>query len=457
MNKKYDFEYIVIGSGPAGSAAAINLARAKKRVALIESHAFGGANINTRDVPYDIALNFANLHAKLLSTPEFRQQDFSFNFSSNVSHQLRVSTSLSQNHKKYCEAAGVICLNGYANLLDKHTIALGKQKLTAKSFILATGSRLKASDITIGNTAKYYTPETAIKIRRRPRAVLIAGGGPTGCEIATYFAELGVKVILMEAGPHLLPNEDKEIGDVVTHRLTSQFGAMILPSCKVVAIERDGSVNRVIFRHARSEKMVRVDCVILATGSEPVLDYGLENAGIKYTPAGIPTDKFFCTSTKNIYAIGDARGQLSSTEIADYEGSILASNLLGKNKNIANYSGFVRSVKTNPEVAIIGLSEGELIRRKRKYQKSIVHFNELPASQIYDCASDSFVKLLVDRNRHILGACVVAPKANLLAEELSIIIRHNLSILELASTPHFLNDYNCIVKLAAKKLTEKKR
>ena len=86
MGRKYDFEYLVIGSGPAGSAAALGLAKAKKNVGLIEGGAFGGANLNTRDAPYAVTLDFAHTYYKALHLPEFNFEEFSFNFPSIVAH-----------------------------------------------------------------------------------------------------------------------------------------------------------------------------------------------------------------------------------------------------------------------------------------------------------------------------------------------------------------------------------
>ena len=79
MAKKYDFKYIVIGSGPAGSAAALTLIKSKKRVALVEGRFYGGSNLNTRDLPYKVALDFSHTYAKINTYPEFKNQDFSFN------------------------------------------------------------------------------------------------------------------------------------------------------------------------------------------------------------------------------------------------------------------------------------------------------------------------------------------------------------------------------------------
>ena len=199
MGRKYDFDYTIIGSGPAGSAAALTLAKAKKRIALVEGRYFGGANINTRDIPYGVALDFAQTYHRILHFPEFSHQDFSFNFPSIVAHQLKaIIESGGGNNQSIFKKSNIVCLQGYANFLDNHTIAISDQKFTSDHFILATGSHLDTSSIAGTEAVNYLTPETAIKIRRLPKAAIIVGGGSTGCEIAEYYAKLGAKVLIME-------------------------------------------------------------------------------------------------------------------------------------------------------------------------------------------------------------------------------------------------------------------
>ena len=455
MGKKYDFEYIVIGSGPAGSAAALNLAKAKKRVALVEGRFFGGSNLNTRDIPYDVALDFSHTYKKILSLPEFKNQDFSFSLPTSVSHQLKTVLNCNGNDKKPFEAAGITCINGYANFLDQNTIAVNSQKYTANNFILATGAKPKILEISGTESVNYLTPETALKAHRLPKVVVIVGGGITGCEIATYYAELGTKVIILEMSSRILPREDKEVGEVITNYFTRELGIMVLPSSKVVALSRDNYSKHVIFRNSRSEKMIRTDCVVLATGSQPVLDYGLENAGVKYKNSGIITDKYFETSAKNIYAIGDALGKDSSTELADYEGTLLASNLANKVKNSTDYHGFTRFANTTPAIVTIGFNEDDLVRRDRKYKTALIPLDSVPASKIYNFPY-GFIKLISDKTNRIIGATIVSPNAELLAPEISLAVRHHLTALELASTPHHINSYNYAIKLAAKQLLTKK-
>ena len=457
MSKKHDFDYIIIGSGPAGSAAALTLAGSKKlKIALVEGRAFGGTNLNTRDIPYAVALDFAHTYAKTRSYPEFQNRDLHFNLPTLAARQYQATIRTGGDNKKFFEDAGITCIKGFANFLDPHTIAVDERKFTAKHFILATGSHLKESEIAGLPFIKHLTPETAIKLTRLPKVVAVIGGGSTGCEIAEYYAELGTKVIILETAERLLPREDAEVGNCLAEYFTTQLGITVLPSCKVVALEKDEFSKRIIFRHDNTEKIVRVDCVVVATGSQPNLDYGLENAGVKYKNTGIIANKYFETSAKHIYAIGDCLGGESSTNLAYQGGLTLANNLIGKTKNTVNYQGFVRVVKTYPEVATVGLTEDDLLRRDRKYHKSITKLSELTISQI-DNFDYSFIKLLADRSGRVLGATIVAPSAELIATEIALAIRHNITTLEIASNPHSINSYNYLVKLAAKQLVNHKK
>ena len=454
MSKKYDFNYIVIGSGPAGSTAALKLAKAKKSVGLVEGHFFGGSNLSTRDVPYGVALDFSHLYHRVSTYPELQNQELSFNLPTVVARELSTVIETGGNNKKRFEDAGIICLGGYANFLDSHTIAVNEKKFTAENFILATGAHLKVTEITGTEIVDFLTPETAIKVRHLPSVVAVVGGGATGCEIAEYYAELGAKVILLEMSDHLLPREDQEVGELLSDYFARRLDITVLPNSKVVAIEEDELSKRVIFRYENAEKLVRIDTIVLATGSEPNLDLGLENAGVKYKNSGITVDKFLQTSAKNIYAAGDCLGNESSTDRAYLEGFNLAVNLINKTKTPFNYNGIIRTISTYPEVAVVGYTENDLIKRDRKFKKVIVKLDEITASKIHNF-SYGFTKLLIDRTGHILGASIVSPHASLIAEELSLAIRHDLSVLELASTPHIINDFNQMIRIAAKKLLPK--
>lgn len=455
MGKKYNFDYIIIGSGIAGSTAALQLAKTKKKVALIEKRFFGGANLNTYDLPCSVALDFSHNYSRIQSFPELKNQDFNFNLPTIPARTLKIIVESGGNNSKIYEDAGITCIKGAANFIDQHTVAVNEKLYTANNFILATGASLKIQEIAGTDHIKYLSPESAIKISHRPKVAAIVGAGPTGCEIAEYYAELGIKTILLETADRILPREDAEVGDVISDYFARRLGITVLTNSKVVAIEEDDFSKRVIFQQMNSEKLVRVDCIVLVTGSRPNLDFGLENAKVKYNNTGIIANKYFETSSKNIYAVGDALGGESSTDKAYMESFTLANNIVNKVKNPTNYRGLIRVIKTLPEVAVVGYTEDDLLKRDRKYHKSIIKLNEISASRIHSF-DYGFIKLLADRTNHILGACIVAPHAELIASEIALAIRHNLTVIELASNPHSINSYNYLVKLAAKSLLTKK-
>lgn len=452
MGRKNNFEYIIVGSGPAGTAAALTLAKAKKRVCVVEENMLGGAHLNSRNIPYLVSLNSSHLLAKITNLPEFRNSA-SFSLPSMHSHCDNAINHIGLELKRAYKNAGITFFHGAANFLDHNTIAIGEKKLTADNFILATGAKPKVTGIVGSDLPIYQTPETALNARRIPKVVVVVGGGSAGCEIAEFYAELGSKVIILETAKHLLPREDKEASDYMADFFTNRLGITVLLNSKVVEIRKDIASKCVIFKADGKEKMIRTENIILATGSQPALDYGLENAGVKYKPTGIIVNKYFQTSTKHIYAIGDSIGEDSSTERANYEGHLLATNLLGRNKSLPNYSGFARITKTYPEIATIGADENELIQKKRKYKKSIINFSQITASKT---SGDGFVKLLSDKTSRIIGATIVSPNAELLAGEISLAIRHGLTAIEIASTPHPIDNYSYAIKLAAKQLVSTK-
>lgn len=451
MGKKYNFDYIIIGGGPAGHTIAFNLAKTKKRVALVEENIIND-NFTSRDIPYATSLDFAHTFFKFDHYPETNGQDLHYNFPTIVAHQNAVINSFLTEQKTLLEKSNITHIEGHAHFLDPHTIAVNDVQYSSDNFILATGSELKTAGISGLEAAEYFTPATAIRIRRLPKYALVIGGGPTGCEIASYYAELGAKVIILEKESRLLPREDAETSACLSEYFTHELGALVITNAEVIAIEEDNVSKQVIYTIDKQEKSIRIDNIILATGFKPRTDCGLENAGVKVKPTGaVATNKLFQTSAKNIYAIGDCLGNESSTERAEYQASLLSSNLLKKSKSLPNYHGFARVTNTYPEIATVGFTETRLTKLKRKYKKSIVYFKDLPISKITR-SSYGFVKILADRKNHIIGATIVAPNAGLMIGELSVAVRHHLTVLEITGTPHVANDYPLAIKLAAKNL-----
>ncbi len=448
MGRKFDFDYIVIGSGPAGRGVARNLAK-RNRIAIVEAREFGGTDINA-DLRLRTGMDFASHFRVMKESPA--ALDLSFNLPTLASQGARISRLFATREQKLLEDLGVTVIFGLAHFLDENTLAVGKKEFTAKNFVIATGAGLNTSGISGLDAVDYLTPEMALNISRPPKTIVVVGAGPTGCEIANFYGTLGIETVLIESGARILPREDKEISEVLTQRLT-RLGVMIATEAKVVAVEQRRGEKNVVFKFGGKEKIVQADAVVIATGTAANTDLGLENAEVKYDKSGILTDKYFRTSARNIFAVGDDRGDYeSSTERAEYEARVLSSNLLGSGKTSANYTGFIRQVKTYPEIAVVGKNERDLKREKIKARKAMVYFDDLTAK----IAGFDFglCKIICDRGGRIIGAAVVAPNAAEIAAELALAIRHKIRLEAVANTPRVSSDFNSIVREAARKLVK---
>ncbi len=446
MGKKFDFDYIIIGGGPAGATIALALAKnKKKKIGIVKN----GVQDNS---PYLTSLNFAHNFYNLKNFPELAGQDFHYNLPTIASNQEKIAELTEADNKKLYKEAGISYMKGSANFLDKYTIAVGSKKITSKIFILATGSKLNSDNIFGADSADYFTPETILKVRRLPKFILIIGGGSTGCELAEYFTKLNAKVILMEKEDRILPKEDMEASESLCDYFEHELGIMVIKKCRVLEIANEGNTKRIIFSTDEGEKMIRVDCVVLATGYKPDLNLGLENAGVRFNKNGVLVDRFLQTSARNIFALGDCIASDLSAERADHEARVLINNFLRRSKNPVNKTdGFTRITTTEPEIAAIGKTETSLIRNKIKYKKSVIYLKDIPASKIYH-EKYGFVKILTDKNNRIIGATIMAPHASLMIAELATAIRCRLTAREIAKTPHNINDFGYAIKLAAKNI-----
>jgi pyruvate/2-oxoglutarate dehydrogenase complex dihydrolipoamide dehydrogenase (E3) component len=458
MRKKIDFDYIVIGGGIAGRTVACNLANAKEKVALVSRGKIGGTEINKIDLPFGVNLDFAHLYGRIQHGEKmgYSGLNFRFDFQKLINWQDKIIKKASDEALDKLNQAGVSCITGEAKLVDKNTVTVEGKEYRASRIILATGSTLKDTGIAGLDDVDYLTPQTAMRLERVPRAVAVVGGGAAGCEVAEYFAELGSKVLVLEMTGRILPHEDEEVGKTLGEFLAKERGMMVLPDCRVTKLEKDAISRRVIFVNNGRERMVRVDTIVLATGSMPVLDYGLENAGVSYKKTGIVVDKTFQTSTRNIFAIGDCIGGDSSTERAEYQANFLSSLLTSRNKNTLNYNGFARVVRTYPEVASVGYNEDDMIKRDHVFSKALVNLGDTMAGKA-TCFDKGFVKILADSNGRVIGGTVVAPNAESVISEIAMAVRYHATVAELATLPHPANNYSAAIKMAAREIALKKR
>jgi dihydrolipoamide dehydrogenase len=374
-----------------------------------------------------------------------------YNYPTLMNWKAVAAKSVGANSKKSFENAGITCLHGFAHFIGPNEISVKRERYTSANFLITTGSSLHNPSIKGLDTVSFSTPSTALDLTRPPKAVFIVGAGSTGCELAQYFIKLGSKVLIADISGRLLRREDEEAGQIID-AIFNKLGVKVLTQSRVTAISRDAASKKVIFMRGGQEKSVRVDEIILATGSKPNIDMGLENAGVQYTKDGIKVDNTLRTNAKNILAAGDVIGGDSSTERAVYEAVLAVSNLIHRTKNEVDYKGFVRITNTYPMIAQVGVTEDDCLRRDRKFKKTLVPVGSSIAGKTSGF-QDGFVKLIVDKSNKIIGSTIVSPHADLMVQELSMAIKYGLTAAEAANVPHVASGWGEVVRLAAKRLT----
>ncbi len=457
MAKKdtFDYDLIVIGSGAGGSAAATIAAAEGKRVAIVEADTFGGDSPNWSDVPTKALLHAATLYDAARHGARFglRSATLGYNYPSiRAWKDLAVERTGAGGNRRYYENQGISAFSGLAHFLSPNEISVSRRHLSASHFLLATGSHWVAPDIQGLDKIAYFTPRTILEAMRPPKSLLIIGGGGTGVEIAELMAIFGTKVYIAEIASRLLPHQDEEVGSLMERLLREQKGVTTLTQTRVLSVVKEGLTKRVTISRGGVEKTIKVDEILVAAGRAPSVDFGLENATVKYTPKGIEVNEFLQTSAKHIYAAGDVLGRSSNTHSALLESRVAANNILHKAKLSPDYTATPSLIFTSPGIARVGLTEDDCVKRDLAINKAIAPLNIIARSNTSDFR-DGFVKLITDKKGVVLGATIVAPHAAELIHEIALAIKHGLTATDIANTPHAFLSWSEAVRVAASKLS----
>ena len=450
----FDYDLIVIGSGAGGSAAATIAARSGKRVAIIEEDTFGGDSPNWSDVPTKALLHAARVYDEARHGSRFglRTATLGYNYPSlRAWKDMAVKRTGTANNRRFYENSGVSAFNGKAHFLTPHEITVNRRHLSAAYFLVATGSSWVTPKIQGIEEVNYFTPRTILEAIRPPKSLFIIGGGSYGVEIAQLMATFGTKVYIAEQSGRLLPQEDQEVGETIERVLTEQKGATILTHSRVLSVTKEGLGKKILISRGGVEKYVKADEILIASGREPNVDLGLENASIKYSRKGIEVNDFLQTTSKHIFAAGDVLGRDGHTHSAILESRVAAHNILERNNTAPDYTATPSVIFTTPEVARVGLSEDDCRRRDLAVNKAVAPLSIIARSNTADFR-DGFVKLITDKKGVIIGGTIVAPHAAELIHEVALAVKYNLTAAQLADTPHAFLSWAEAIRVAAQKL-----
>jgi pyruvate/2-oxoglutarate dehydrogenase complex dihydrolipoamide dehydrogenase (E3) component len=453
----HHFDVAVLGGGSGGYAAARTAAAAGLKTVLIEGgREVGGLCILRGCMPTKALLFAAEVKhlAERAETWGVRAGNVSFDFTRVMARKNAQIKDFADYRAKQLNGGKFKFIRANAGFLDAHTVALCTvrpaaersratrstlQHLTAKYFVIATGSTIAPAPLTKLNDVGFLSSDDAVALKKLPKSLIILGGGAVACEFAQFFARFRVKTTLIQRSEHILKEFDADAA-VEIEKVFRREGVQVFTGTKLVDAKRKGKLKTVSFEQEGRIISVSAEEILFALGRVPnTASLTLENAGVKTEADGrIVTNSKMQTSAPHISAVGDCTGPHEIVHLAVMQGEIAAHNMAKpKTPRRMDYRLLISVVFTEPQVATVGLTENAASARGIPFLAASYPFNDHGKSLLME-AKDGFVKLLANpKTGEILGGSCIGPVGGELIHEIAAAMAKRMTVRELASMPHY--------------------
>jgi pyruvate/2-oxoglutarate dehydrogenase complex dihydrolipoamide dehydrogenase (E3) component len=431
----------VIGAGSAGLRAASTAAALGASVVLIEKNRMGGDGLNAGDVPSKALIAAAHQAQASRDAADFGiiVDPPRTDFSAVMEHVRRVISAVEPNDSvERFTGLGVTVLKGAARFIDRQTVTVNDEtNVRARRFVIAAGSRADLPPIQNLSSVPYLTNETIFDLKRLPGRLVVIGGGRSGLEIAQAFRRLGSELIVLEA-EKVLADDDHELATLLLQSLRSE-GIDIREKANVTRVTRRGrSGVRIAVDHGGVVENLDATHLFVATGRRPDLnDLGLLEGRIAFDELGIKVNRRFRTTNRRVYAIGDVTPGPRFSHWAAYQAELVVRSILfrfgGKpRRDILPWVTF-----TEPELAHVGLSEEEAVRRYRRISILRWPFSENDRAHT-DRATRGLVKVIVTKRGRVVGADILGRNAGELIAPFALAVSERMNVKSIANAvfPH---------------------
>ena len=437
-------DVVIIGAGPGGYVAAIRAAQLGLRVALVEREQVGGLCLNWGCIPTKTLLRSAELLWLLRhQAPAYgvRAQGLEFDWAQAQARKAEVVRYLRGGLEVLLYKNQVAVHQGAARLAGPGRVAVttgdADEILLARNVIIATGSLPKSLPGVTIDEQRILSSSGTLALQAMPRSLAIIGAGAVGVEFASLYRTLGSAVTLIEALPHIVPLEDADIAAVLAESLTAQ-GVQIRAGAKVgqVVAGADGVTIALSTADGQAET-IAAERVLVAVGRRPRTEgLGLEALGVKLNGDFIAVNETMQTNVPGVYAIGDCVPTLPLAHVASAEGVLAVEHIAGREVAPLNYDQMPRCTYSRPEVASVGLTEEEAVRRGYQVKVGRFPFKNIARATVLG-ESEGLVKVVTDaRYDEILGVHLVGPQATELIAEAAALLRLEATTEELVRTVH---------------------
>ncbi len=428
---KITTDICIIGAGSGGLSIAAGASQMGAKVVLVEAGEMGGDCLNAGCVPSK-ALLAAAKHAHAMTTgaafgvtPVVPQVDFN----AVKDHVARVIATIAPvDSQERFEGFGVHVIRAWGTFTSPTTLLAGDAEITARRFVVATGSRPFVPPIPGAEETPYYTNETIFDLRVKPDHLIIIGGGPIGMEMAQAHRRLGCRVTVVE-GARALGKDDPDCAAVVLTALRGE-GVEILEGTAVASI---AGVEGAVTVTLADDRVIDGSHILMAVGRVVSLErLNLDAAGVAYTRKGVTVGpNLRSTTNKRVYAAGDAAGGLQFTHVAGYHAGVLIRQMLFGLPAKAHTHHIPWVTYTDPELAQVGLTEAEA--RKAHGDALTVLRQEFHHNDRAQTQGDThgLLKVMVVKGRPV-GASIVGPQAGELIGLWALAIANRMKMSQIA-------------------------
>ena len=439
------YNLVVLGAGTAGLVAAGGAARLGARVALIEDDLMGGDCLNVGCVPSKAlirsahaawALREAEAAGVLVERSSWRVEGRAV---FERLRRLRASIAPHDSARRFADW-GVDVFLGRGRFIGPDRLEVNGATLRFRKAVLATGAGPRPLRVPGSDQVEILTNQTVFALRDLPPRLIVAGGGPIGCELAQAFARLGSEVTLVGRVNRLLSRDDPAAANLVAASL-QRDGVVLRLGTRIERVENvDHAIKRMTIRHGQDDRIetIEAEAILAALGRAPRVEgIGLEAAGVAFDPArGAMVDDFLRTTNRAIFAAGDVASPDKFTHAAEAQARLVIRNALfapgGLGMGRASRLVIPRCTYTDPEVAQVGLTEPEAVARGITPRVFVHEFAEVDRS-VVEGEAEGFVKLIAaPRGDRILGATIVGRHAGELVGTITLALTEGLGLAALS-------------------------
>ena len=455
------FDLIIIGGGAGAFAAAIRANELKAKTALVNTGLpLGGTCVNVGCVPSK-ALLWAGeiLHtAKHHNIPGIELEVKNFDFQKVIQSELSLVERLRK--EKYEKVLNnleyVTHIEGKVVFVSPKEIEVNSEKLVAEKFIIAAGSTANVPPIKNIREVGYITHIEALKLERQPEELVVIGAGPLGLEFAQMYARFGTKVTVLQRSDSILSQAERVLANRLAEMLTKE-GITIKTNTEVKTTQKQNGKKIVSYSVEGEEEEVAGDEILLAAGKTPnTQDLGADKAGIEIDEKqAIVVNQFLQTSSPHIFAVGDVTNlPLRLEPTAGREGTLAAENALANSQKSIDYNSVPYTVFTDPQLAAVGFTEDEQLKKMGVCACRTVSFENVPKAMIMG-RTDGLIKMTIHpQTKQILGVHILAPHAGELIAEAMILIKNKNTIDDVTNSLPMFPTLSEAIKLVALSFTK---